>query len=103
MKKLIIFLCATFILTTAFITIKNATGINGIVDQPQGVKKISAINGTDTVFTTSQSGSFSVEVKPGSWKLIIEAIPPYKNVVLEPIIVQAGQSTDVGIIKLKSE
>lgn len=104
MKKLIILLCCTFIITTAFILPgKIASGINGIIDQPQGAKKISAVSGSDTVSTTSQSGSFSIEVKPGNWKLVVEAVPPYKNVVIEGIIVQEGQSTDVGIIKLKSE
>lgn len=104
MKRLLLILCGAFVIISAFISpTEYKSGIHGIIDQPQGAKKIWAISGADSISTLAVAGSFSLEVKPGNWKLVVEAVPPYKNVVIEGIVVQAEQSTDIGIIKLKSE
>jgi hypothetical protein len=41
-------------------------------------------------------------VKAGNWKLYVEGVQPYKNTVVESILVVDGQVTDVGVIKLPS-
>jgi hypothetical protein len=41
-----------------------------------------------------------MDVKPGSWKLVVEAVLPYKNDERESILVTDGQITDIGLIKL---
>ena len=105
MKKMVIILCAVLFLgLNGFVSPRPVkTGINGVIDPPDGVRKIWAVNGTDSFSTVPATGSFYVEVKPGTWKLFVESVKPYKNEVVENILVQEGQSTDVGVIKLKTE
>jgi uncharacterized membrane protein len=104
MKKIILILCVSLALMSAF-TLPAAvkSGIHGIVDPAEGVKKIWAISGTDSASAVAVGGNFSLEMKPGNWTVVIEAIKPYKNAILENINVQEGESTDAGLIKLKKE
>ena len=76
------------------------TSIIGTVDPPDAARKIWAINGKDSVAANPVSGTFTIDVKAGNWKLIVEAVPPYQNTSLDNVVVQEGQSTDIGIIKL---
>ena len=79
---------------------KDRSGIQGTIDPPEGAKRIWAVSGKDTVSIIPPPGSFIMDVKPGSWKLVVEAVLPYKNVERESILVIDGQITDVGLIKL---
>lgn len=104
MKKLTIILVAAFVLFSAFKYMHQLpTGIHGTVDPQKSVKTIWAISGTDSVSTIPVAGMFSIEVKPGNWKLFVEAIPPYKNTTVENVAVPEGQNTDVGTIILTQE
>ena len=76
------------------------SGIQGTIDPPEGAKRIWAVSGKDTVSIIPAPGSFIMDVKPGSWKLVVEAVLPYKNAERESILVTEGQITDVGLIKL---
>ena len=76
------------------------SGIQGTIDPPEGAKRIWAVSGKDTVSIIPAPGSFIMDVKPGSWKLVVEAVLPYKNSERESILVTEGQITDVGLIKL---
>jgi hypothetical protein len=47
-------------------------------------------------------GAFEISVsKPGTYRLVIEAKPPYRNAARENVMVREGQTTDVGEIKLE--
>jgi hypothetical protein len=101
MKKIALVLCTAFVAICAFISPDHAkSGIYGTIDPAEGAKKVWAISGTDSVSTVPITGKFSLEVKPGTWKLIVEAVPPLKSTQLEGILVQEGQSADAGVIKL---
>jgi hypothetical protein len=101
MKKFAFVLCVLFVALCAFFPLtQHKSGIYGTIDPPEGAKRVWAINGKDSVSTTPLLGKFSMEVKPGTWKLIIEATAPLKNAVVENILVQEGQSADAGLIKL---
>lgn len=101
MKKLVIIACAAFIVMSAFVSLDRVkSGIHGTIDPPDGAKKVWAISGADSVSTVPLNGKFSMEVKPGTWKLIVEAVAPYKNTMIDNILVQEGQPADAGIIKL---
>lgn len=80
---------------------KYRSGIQGTIDPPDGARRIWAISGKDSVSIVPAPGSFLIEVKPGSWKLVVEAVLPYKNVERESILVTEDQLTDVGLIKLE--
>ena len=80
---------------------KDRSGIQGTIDPPEGARRIWAVSGKDSVSIIPSPGSFIMDVKPGSWKLVIEAVLPYKNAERESILVTEGQLTDVGLIKLE--
>jgi hypothetical protein len=89
-----------FILAVAFVPGSFKPGIHGLIDPADGANKVWAIQGTDSVSAIPASGKFAMEVSPGNWTVLVEAISPYKNAVVNNIVVLENQSTDVGIIKL---
>ena len=104
MKTIIILLlAATFSLSTRQPDPGFESRILGTVYPSNAIKKIAAINGKDSVFTNTSTGTFTIEVHAGNWKLAVLALPPYKDVVLENVVVQEGQDTDVGTIKLSRD
>lgn len=84
----------------AFTTL--ATGsIKGKVSPSDGAVRAWAESATDTVNAAIQNGTFEIDnVKPGTYKIVIEAKPPYKNVAKEGISVTDGQPVDAGEIML---
>lgn len=77
------------------------TGITGKVTPVDGAEAVWAIKDADSVKTAvSSEGAFSLEVKPGTYKLVVSAKAPYKNAEISQVIVTADNSTDVGEIKL---
>jgi hypothetical protein len=102
MKRLLIILCIVFVAMAAFIIPAKLSGIHGTISPADGGKKVWAIStgGTDTVSIVPSSGAFSLEVKPGTWKIIVEAAKPYKDVTVSNITVEDGKYTDAGEIKL---
>lgn len=102
MKTLILILC---VVVLSFNTLnKSATSrIIGTATPSLGVKKIAVYNGKDSIFSNTSTGTFAIEVQAGNWKLIVLALPPYKDAVLENVVVQEGQDTDVGEIRLSQK
>lgn len=80
--------------------VNDRSGIQGTIDPPEGARRIWAVSGKDTVSIIPSPGSFIMDVKPGSWKLVVEAVLPYKNAERESVLVTDGQITDIGLIKL---
>lgn len=76
------------------------SGIQGSIDPPEGARRIWAVNGKDTVAIIPAPGSFIMDVKAGTWKLVVETVLPYKNAERESILVNDGEITDIGLIKL---
>ena len=86
------------VLISSFAT--DRSGIQGTIDPPEGARRIWAVSGKDTVSIIPSPGSFIIDVKPGSWRLVVEAVLPYKNAEREGVLVMDGQITDIGLIKL---
>ena len=99
MKKIAITVCMALVILTAFVVTKTS-GIHGTVSPADGAKKIWALSGRDTVSALPSSGTFTLNVRPGNWQLIIEAAKPYKDAVVRNIIVEDGRYTDAGEITL---
>ncbi len=56
---------------------------------------------TDTLKAPILNGSYEItEAKAGTYKIIIEAKPPYRNIAKDGIMVSDGQAADAGEIKL---
>lgn len=76
------------------------SGITGKVNPADGANSVWAIGGKDTVKGTINTGAFSLSVKTGTYRLLIDAKDPYKDVVLENLEVK-DQPLDVGEIILQ--
>ncbi len=100
MKMLAIFAIAAVGLF-AFSSVKTGS-VRGSITPSDGATRAWLISSSDTMRAPVDKGAFEiVNVKPGTYKLIIEAKPPYKNLAKEGITVSDGQPTDVGVIKLE--
>jgi hypothetical protein len=75
--------------------------IKGTVSPADGATRAWALSSTDTLKALVINGAYEItDAKPGSYKVIIEAKPPYKNAAKDGITVQDGQAADAGEIKL---
>jgi hypothetical protein len=76
--------------------------IKGTVAPAEGGVRAWAESSTDTIKASVINGAYEImDVKPGTYKVVIEAKPPYKNAVKDGIGVMDGQSTDAGEIRLE--
>ncbi|MBS1597792.1 MAG: carboxypeptidase regulatory-like domain-containing protein [Bacteroidetes bacterium] len=94
---------ALAIATAALFSFKSFVNgtVKGTVSPAEGATRAWIISSSDTLKTSVNQGSFEIpDVKPGTYKVIIEAKPPYKNVAKDGITVTDGQTTEVGEIKL---
>jgi hypothetical protein len=61
-----------------------------------------AESATDTLKAPIVNGSFEItNAKPGAYKVVIEAKPPYRNIAKDGLMVTDGQATDAGEITLE--
>ncbi len=100
MKQIIVLVCIASIAIGFTARYNSKSGIHGSIDPADGALKVWAINGADSFPTIPVSGKFSVELKPGNWHLLLEAIGPYKNTVMNSVLVLDNQLTDAGVIKM---
>lgn len=77
------------------------SSITGKVSPADGAEAVWAISGTDSTKAGINAGAFTLEVKPGTYKVIVDAKDPYKDVSLENLEVKDGQPLDVGEIVLQ--
>lgn len=77
------------------------SAITGKVIPPDGVVAVYAITRTDTLKATSAEGAFSISVKEGIYKIVIDAREPYKDAIIETVEAREGQNTDLGEIRLQ--
>ena len=78
------------------------TGLRGTVSPVEAVQSVSVIaNGKDSVKAVTVNGTFSAPVKPGLYQLFVDAVPGYKDMLLERIVVEEGRMTDVGALMLE--
>ena len=85
----------------AFNGIKGGT-VKGSVSPAAGAVNAWDLSSTDTVKAAISGGMYEIpNVKPGVYKIIIEAKPPYKNASKDNVSVSDNQSTTVEEIKLQ--
>jgi hypothetical protein len=104
MKQMKLSLMALGIATAgffAFTTIETGS-IKGTVSPAEGAVQAWAISATDTLKAPVANGMYEIPAaKAGTYKLIIEAKPPYKNAAKEGVAVMDGSATEVPEIKLE--
>ena len=85
----------------AFSGIKTGS-IKGLANPADGATRAWALSATDTLRADINKGTFEItDAKPGTYRVIIEAKPPYKNAAKDGVTVTDGQPTDIGEIKLE--
>jgi hypothetical protein len=92
------------IVLLASFTLRHAASgsIKGSVTPATGATTAWAESMTDTLKSTVTDGSFEItDAKPGTYKVIIEAKPPFKMAVKDNVPVKDGQATDLGQIILE--
>jgi uncharacterized membrane protein len=77
------------------------TAITGKVVPGDGAETVWAISATDSTKGTLSAGTFTLDVKPGTYKVIVDAKDPYKDVTLENLEVKQDQPLNVGEIVLQ--
>lgn len=81
---------------------RQETGISGKVIPPEGVEKIWAIQGTEQIQgVPSTTGEFVIKARTGTWRVVVDAKEPYKDVSFDRVAVQEGQTTSLGDINLQ--
>jgi hypothetical protein len=80
---------------------KYQTSIVGRVNPVGGANVVWAVSGRDSTTSNVVNGAFSLEAKQGIYKVVIDAVEPYKDAILENVSVKEGQTIDVGEIMLQ--
>ena len=104
MKKMKMSLLALSIATVGFFAFSaiDAGSIKGKVSPADAALQAWAISGTDTLKAAIENGMYEIAgAKPGTYKVIIEAKPPFKNAAKDGIAVVDGQATEVPEFKLE--
>ena len=104
MKSIKLTLMAVGIATASLFAFKAIDGgtVKGTVSPAEGAVRAWALSGADTLRAPIVNGAFEIlNAKPGSYRVIIEAKPPYKNAFKDSVTVAEGQPTDIGEIKLQ--
>lgn len=102
MKKNILYSGILAIVTPVlFAMTSSQPAIVGSVSPADGIESVWAVSKTDSVKAiVINTGTFSMSVRPGIYKVIVDAKTPYKDVVLPNIDVK-DQPMDVGEIVLQ--
>ncbi|HTL09288.1 MAG TPA: hypothetical protein VL307_13555 [Chitinophagaceae bacterium] len=88
-------------LFVSFTQVRGGT-VGGNVNPPEGGLRAFLFSGKDTLSVNVSSGNFQfTKVPSGTYKLLVEAAPPYGNAVKEGIRVLEGEFTDAGQIELR--
>ena len=91
-----------FSIVTAFFAFQTPqASITGKVSPGDGAESVWAISPTDSVKAMINAGTFTMQVKPGTYKVMVDAKDPYRDVLLDNVIVADGHPADVGEIVLQ--
>jgi hypothetical protein len=102
-SKLLMGAIAGSVVSTVFaFNIMTAGSIKGTVVPADAATRAWALSPTDTLRGSITNGAYEIkDVKPGSYRVIIEAKPPFKNAAKDSVVVMDGQASEVGEIKLE--
>ena len=101
MKKLITGTILSGLVLIAWTFAGTKTVILGKVNPPDGAEVVWILGEKDSLKSGTSAGQFYFDVKPGKYKLLVDALPPYKDVLLENLVVAQDETIDVGEIILK--
>lgn len=79
----------------------DTSGVRGLILPADGVRSVWLISGKDTLKHSPLNGQFAIESKPGVYQLLVDAMPGYKDMMLERVIVEESRMTDLGELVLQ--
>jgi hypothetical protein len=98
------FLSIGLIVLVAFLfafTFLSGGSVKGTVTPINAALKATAVSDSNVFETNVINGSFEIKnIKPGTYRIIIDASLPYKKTVKDGIEVREGQTTNIGEIRL---
>jgi len=77
------------------------SSITGKVSPADAATAVWAVSGADSVTANVVNGAFSLAVKAGTYKVVVDAKEPYKDASIDNVAVTDGSPVDVGEIKLQ--
>ena len=95
-----LFVIVTIVATLHAFRAMQQANIKGRVLESGAVVSVLATNGIDSVGTTPINGVFSLIVKPGNWRVFVNARTPYRNMIMN-VPVEEGKTIDLGLIRLQ--
>lgn len=101
MKRILTLCMLLILLLIVFSFGKTKTSIVGRINPTDAGEAVWVIGASDSLKAGISMGQFSFDVKPGVYKLVIDARDPYKDVLLENLTVKQDEILDVGEIPLK--
>jgi hypothetical protein len=75
--------------------------VTGKYTPTDAVEYVWAINATDSTKVQPSGGTFELTLKPGDYKVVVDANQKYQDVVIDKVTVTDGKTTDLGEIALK--
>ncbi len=89
-----------FYILSAF-AFTGGSAITGKINPPGQVIKVWAIRGKDSISCVPLvTGDFVLKVKAGTWKFIIDAKHPYKDVTVDKVDIEEGKTVNIGEVNL---
>jgi len=104
MKKTTLGLLAMSAIFSGLLAFTSQQGgsIKGKVIPPDGASQVWALSAKDTLKAMINQGSFEIQnANAGTYKIYIDAVEPYKDVVKEGVQVIDGGVADIGQITLQ--
>ena len=77
------------------------TSIVGKVNPADAAEVIWLVSQTDSLKAAPAMGTFAFDVRPGTYRLVIDAKEPYKDVLMDNLQVKEDEVLDLGEIPLK--
>jgi hypothetical protein len=100
-KFIVILSFVGIVLLLAFTKTWNSP-VKGAVNPSNAAIRAWVFSGNDTLNSPVDQGNFQINnVKPGTYVLVVEGRPPYRNTARDGIVVVDGQPTDVGTIEMQ--
>ena len=101
MRNIITMMVLTVLVMAGIAFLNPKTAIVGRVNPTDGAETVWLMGERDSLKTGVSDGQFYFDVKPGAYKLMVQARPPYKDVTLDNLVVKQEEILDVGEIILK--
>ena len=101
MRNIITIVVLAILVMAGIAFLNPKTAITGKVNPAYGAETVWLMGERDSLKTGVSDGQFYFDVKAGAYKLTVQARPPYKDVVLDNLVVKQDETLDVGEIILK--